>query len=389
MATRVAGAAHRLLSETVMLTRACVLIAVLSACTIGSDPDEDAKAGAGVGNEAASESETDTTVIEARVCATGATTMGVDVSYYQGTVDWAKAKAAGVKFAFLRLSDGTTFQDPKFVQNWTNTKAAGVIRGAYQFFRPSQSVTAQADMMINAIGTYQPGDLPPVIDVEADGGLAPATVASRVRQWVDRVKGALGVEPIVYTGYYFWRDEVGAPSSFAPNALWVAAYSTTCPNIPSPWMKWTFWQHTDSGHVNGITGNVDMNKFNGDLNALLAFAGGSSNPNPMPTPGACVSSTLNKTVDNGTCVQAASDAKWYTCTNGAWVARSSSAGCATAATYGWCSSATLGRSVAPRTCVEAASDSTWYQCDGKGWVSPVDYNAQSGPAGLCSAMHQL
>jgi len=376
-----------------MLTRAVVLIAVLAGCTVGTDPDEDAKAGAGVGNTVSDDDgETDTTVIEARVCATGTTTMGVDVSYYQGTVDWAKAKAAGVKFAFLRLSDGTTFQDPKFAQNWANTKTNGVIRGAYQFFRPSQNVNAQADMMINAIGTYTPGDLPPVIDVEADGGLSPATVAARVRQWVDRVKNALGVEPIVYTGYYFWRDEVGGPSGYAANPLWVAAYSTACPNIPSPWMKWTFWQHTDKGKVNGITGNVDMNKFNGDLAALIAFAGSAANPNPDPDPmpnGSCVSATLNKAVAPGTCVQAANDAKWYTCTNGEWVARSSSAGCAAADTYGWCSSATLGHSVAPRTCVEASSDHTWYQCDGKTWVNPVDESAQSGPAGLCSAMNQL
>ena len=372
-----------------MSIRACLLLAVLGACTIGNDPDEDAKAGAGVGVET-NDAETDTTVIEARVCASGATTMGVDISYYQGTIDWAKAKAAGVKFAFVRVSDGTTFVDPKFVQNWSNTKTNGVIRGAYQFFRPSQNVNAQADMMINAIGQYTPGDLPPVIDVEADGGLAPATVAARVRQWVDRVKTALGVEPIVYTGMYFWRDEVGGPTSFAPNPLWIAQYTSLCPNLPAPWMKWTFWQHTDSGHVNGITGNVDMDKFNGDITALIAFANGSANPNPNPMPsGSCVSATLNKTVDPGTCVQAANDAKWYTCTAGAWVARSSSAGCATASTYGWCDSATLGRAVAPRTCVEAASDNTWYQCDGHTWVNPVSYASQTGPAGLCSAMHQL
>lgn len=368
--------------------RACLVLAALGACTVGSDPDEDAKAGAGVGVEV-DEAETDTTVIEARVCATSGTTMGVDVSYYQGTIDWAKAKAAGVRFAFLRVSDGTTFQDPKFVQNWTNTKANGVIRGAYQFFRPSQSVNAQADIMINAIGTYRPGDLPPVIDVEADGGLAPATVAARVRQWVDRVKTAVGVAPIVYTGLYFWRDEVGGPTSFANNALWIAQYTTMCPNLPAPWQKWTFWQHTDSGKVNGIAGNVDMNKFNGDVTKLIAFANGSvTQPPPMPT-GACASATLDKTVGAGTCVQAASDAKWYTCTNGAWVARSSSAGCAAAATYGWCESATLGRSVAPRTCVEAASDHTWYQCDGHTWVNPVSSAAQSGPAGSCSEMHPL
>ncbi len=372
-----------------MSIRALILLSSLSAlaaCDVAEDPEPDSKAGAGLAVTEADDPTDDTTVIEARVCASGATTVGVDVSYYQGTIDWTKARAAGVRFAFIRVSDGTTFQDPKFSQNWANTKAAGVIRGAYQFFRPSQNVTAQADMMISAIGTYQKGDLPPVIDVEADGGLAPATVAARVRQWVDRVKAATGVNPIIYTGMYFWRDEVGGPTSFANNPLWIAAYSSQCPNLPPPWMRWTFWQHTDSGHFNGITGNVDTNKFNGDINALLAFAGGTSTPPPPPVNG-CVSQTLNKEVPQGTCVQAASDAKWYTCTAGAWVARASSAGCAPA--FGWCSSATLGRSVAPRTCVQAASDDTWYQCDGSGWVNPVSSTAQSGPAGLCSSMHPL
>jgi hypothetical protein len=133
-------------------------------------------------------------------------------------------------------------------------------------------VTTQADMMIAAIGTYTPGDLPPVIDVEDDGGLAPATVAARVRQWVDRVQNALGVTPIVYTGKYFWRDEVGGPSSFAPNPLWIAQYTSLCPDLPGPWTRWTFWQYTDSGSVAGVPGPVDTNRFNGSLAQLQAFA---------------------------------------------------------------------------------------------------------------------
>jgi lysozyme len=368
--------------------RLSLLFVLCAACTVGEDPGEDSVAGDGVVSEPAPSS--DPASIEARVCATGTTTMGVDVSYYQGTVDWGKAYTAGVRFAFIRLSDGTVFRDPKFVQNWANAKTAGVIRGAYQFFRPNQSATAQADMMIAAIGTYQTGDLPPVIDVEATGSLSPSSVAARVRTWVDRVQAALGVTPIVYTGKYFWRDQVGGPTSFAPNALWIAQYTSQCPDLPAPWLRWTFWQHTDSGHVNGISGNVDMNKFNGDLTALLAFAGGMASTTPPPPPppvNGCVSQTLNHEVTEGTCVQSASDQQWYTCTAGAWVSRSSSSGCAAA--YGWCDSATLGRKVPPRSCVEASSDNTWYQCDGHGWVDPVDYTAQSGPAGLCSEMHQL
>ena len=110
-------------------------------------------------------------------------------------------------------------------------------------------------------------------------------------------------------------------------------------------------------------------------------------PPDMPGSTSCTSATLDRTVEEGVCVQSAADQKWYSCTAGAWVAKSSSAGCAEA--YGFCSSATLGISVAPRTCVQAASNSTWYQCNGQGWVTPVSVAAQEGPIGACSSMHPL
>jgi len=101
----------------------------------------------------------------------------------------------------------------------------------------------------------------------------------------------------------------------------------------------------------------------------------------------CSSSTLDRDVATGTCVQAASDGLWYECSNGAWVSRSSSSGCTTA--FAWCSSATLGRNVPPRTCVQAASNSSWYQCNGQGWVMPVDVAAETGPIGACSTVNPL
>jgi hypothetical protein len=110
-------------------------------------------------------------------------------------------------------------------------------------------------------------------------------------------------------------------------------------------------------------------------------------PPPPPTATVCHSSTLDRDVAEGTCVQSAGDAAWYTCTGGAWVGRASSAGCSTA--YAWCSSATLGESVPPRTCVQAASNSSWYQCNGQGWVRPVDVAASTGPIGACSTVHPL
>jgi GH25 family lysozyme M1 (1,4-beta-N-acetylmuramidase) len=366
----------------------------LLSCTIGDEsptiPDDDgadAKSGDGLSaDDKGSGDEGDN--LRARVCAQGATTRGIDVSYYQGNINWTSVKNSGVAFAFIRVSDGTGFRDPKFQTYWAGAKSAGIIRGAYQFFRPAQDVAAQADLLIDALGgVYTPGDLPPVIDVEADGGLAPATVAARVRTWVDRVKARLGVDPIVYTGKYFWRDEVGGPTSFAGNPLWIAQYTSLCPDLPAPWAKWTFWQHSDRGSVPGISGNVDVNKFNGSMADLTAFANGTAMPPPPPPSTSCSSATLDRDVPEGTCVQAASDAKWYGCTNGVWTARSSSSGCADA--YAWCSSATLGKSVAPRTCVQAASDQIWYQCSGKAWATPVDTAAGTGPAGACSTVFGL
>jgi hypothetical protein len=111
------------------------------------------------------------------------------------------------------------------------------------------------------------------------------------------------------------------------------------------------------------------------------------NPPPTPTATSCSSATLDRDVADGTCVQSSTDARWYACSAGAWVARTSTAGCT--ATYGFCDSATLGESVAPRTCVQARSDRAWYQCNGQGWVSPVSTADREGPIGACSSWNPL
>src|SRR4051812_3918677 len=211
-----------------ILMRGSVLATLLLAsCAMGGTPADDSKAGAGLGSDIEAASGPQIGIL-ARVCAASTTTRGVDVSYHNGTIDWARVKAAGNEFAFVRISDGTGFHDPQFAANWAGAKAAGMVRGIYQFFRPSQDVNAQADMVIAATGTRVPGDLPPVIDVEATGDLSPASVAAKVRAWVDRVKAGIGVDPVVYTGKFFWRDQVGGPTSFGVDPLWIAQYTTLC-----------------------------------------------------------------------------------------------------------------------------------------------------------------
>ncbi len=238
------SAAHRTLE--------CALGCALAACT---DPALDEAEQAAV------------------VCGRGPTVKGIDVSYYQGDIDWPAARADGVEFAFIRAGDGTGYIDSRFEQNWGAAAAQGILRGAYQFFRPDEDPLAQADIMLGKLAG-SPGELPPVIDVEDDGGLAPEAVEAAVRAWIDRVRPVVGREPIIYTGFYFWRDQVGAPD-LTGSPLWHAQYTTAaCPNIAPPWPDWAFWQFTSTGRIAGITGDVDINRWNGTRDDLAAFAAG-------------------------------------------------------------------------------------------------------------------
>jgi len=190
-------------------------------------------------------------------CELGPVRHGIDVSYYQGDIDWEKVRASGVEFAFIRVSDGVDNPDTLFELNWGAAKAAGVPRGMYQFFRPSDDVAAQADLLVAMATKRGAGELPPVIDIEDDGGLPPAVVAKKARAWIDRVRAKLHVEPIVYTYPDFWRRGGGAP--LAAQALWLAHYTKdACPTVPPPWKDWTYWQYSERGKVPGIVGNVDL-----------------------------------------------------------------------------------------------------------------------------------
>ena len=223
-------------------------------------------------------------------CGAGPTIRGIDVSYHQEGISWRRVRQAGVQFAFIRVSDGTTVSDPRFAMNWANARRVGVMRGAYQYFRPEESAIAQADLLIAAV-RRDPGELPPALDVETDGGQRPAQVEARVRAWVDRVRTQLRVEPIVYTGPDFWRERAGG-ADLAGQPLWLAHYTAACPSVPSPWARWTFWQHTDRGAVPGIDGPVDLNLFAGDYLALEELArrsrlpelASAASPAPVPTP---------------------------------------------------------------------------------------------------------
>jgi lysozyme len=206
------------------------------------------------------------------ICATGAVVQGIDVSSYQGSIDWTSVKAAGMDFAIARISDGSAL-DSDFATNWTGMKSAGLIRGAYQYFEPGQDPTSQAQIVVSAVGVLDAGDLPVTADMEATGGQSAATIAANLQTWMTAVQAGTGKAPMVYTASGYWNSDV-ASSAFANNPLWVANWGATCPSMPSGWSSWIFWQTNDTGSVSGISGAVDTDEFNGSLTALQAFAGG-------------------------------------------------------------------------------------------------------------------
>ena len=214
-----------------------------------------------------------------RACADGPTRPGIDVSTYQGNIDWPTVAASGeVAFAIVRIGDGLG-EDETFERNWNGARDAGLVRGAYQFFRTLRDPEEMAAIVVRKVGRLGPGDLPVVLDLEgASIQDQPAEVVrDHARRWLTAVEAGTGKRPIIYTGFYVWRDQVGNPD-FSEHPLWIAAYTDQCPNIPDVWPRWTFWQYTDSGRIPGIDANVDLNFFNGDQAALEAFAGGEVEP---------------------------------------------------------------------------------------------------------------
>jgi lysozyme len=179
---------------------------------------------------------------------------GIDVSHYQGEVDWPAVAASGVRFAFVKATDGVEDVDPRFRQNWAGAKAAAIPRSAYHFFRASLDAKRQAEHFLGVV-TMDALAMPPALDVEVTDGLNPSALQEGIGTWLETVHVALGCRPIVYTDPSFWHKSVAADFSSYP--LWLACYATE-PEVPATWRAWTFWQHTDAGEVPGIAGRVDL-----------------------------------------------------------------------------------------------------------------------------------
>jgi lysozyme len=195
-------------------------------------------------------------------------TRGLDVSHFQGTVEWPQVIQAGYAFAFIKATDGITYVDPEFTANWRGAKAAGLLRGAYHFFEADDDPQQQAENFLNTV-VLEPGDLPPVLDVESSSTSAQvpvATIVERIAAWLQAVEQATGCTPILYTDASYWNSL--ATEQFGGYPLWIAEYGVASPTLPKGWTSWAFWQFTESGTVPGIATSVDLNLFQGSLQNL-------------------------------------------------------------------------------------------------------------------------
>ncbi len=219
---------------------------------------------------------------------------GIDVSRYQPKVDWAKVKAAGIALAVPKASQ-SNWADPMFASHWAGAKSAGLLRGAYHFFVPDMDPLKQAAAYLKALGS-DPGDLPPVLDVEAKT-TNPAQLAKDAEKWLAEVEKQLGKRAVIYTAAWYWNSTmlIGGkyPAWASERPLWVAAYPVKDgtptleqlaqgkykPLLPKGWDKCAFWQYSERGRVDGVANtdgkpaNVDLNVFEGTLEDLGKFAG--------------------------------------------------------------------------------------------------------------------
>ena len=212
--------------------------------------------------------------------AVSGTLEGIDVSHWQGTINWTQVAAAGKKFAIIKATESTTYTDPLYATNQSQAKAAGLWTGAYHFAQPSTNANdaiLEADHFV-AVMNLGVGDLIPALDLEVAGGLGVSALQAWVRSFLDRVTLKIGVRPMIYTSPSFWGKYMGDTRALADagyKTLWVAHWGVSAPTVPAQnWggKGWTFWQYTSDGAVPGISGRVDLDRFNGTDLATQAFS---------------------------------------------------------------------------------------------------------------------
>lgn len=192
---------------------------------------------------------------------------GVDVSWYQGVIDWVKVNEAGYNFAFVKVSEGSTMTDSNYLANLTGAKMAGLLVSGYHFLHARNEAEAvkEADLFLSRIASFEKLDMPPVIDIEVS-----YLKKSAIRVWIDRVYQVLGVKPLIYTNAMY-LDSYLSSGEFNDCPLWYAMYGNDHPADRGGWNEWMFFQYSEKGQVPGINAYVDLNEFAGSVEDMFGF----------------------------------------------------------------------------------------------------------------------
>ncbi|MCJ8148532.1 glycoside hydrolase family 25 protein [Shinella sedimenti] len=203
---------------------------------------------------------------------------GVDVSRWQGDIDWMKLRTQGANFAFIKATDGGDHTDPMFRHNWRAAKEAGIRRGAYHFFYWCRVASEQADWFIRNV-PKDPDALPPVIDAEYNGEskckrrLTRAQYVEKIRVFAERLERHYGKRPIIYTAPDFYADNLSGELKEYP--FWLRSVAAH-PSVRYPNRRWLFWQYSGSGLSHGVSGKIDLNVFVGSENDWHNWLAGQS-----------------------------------------------------------------------------------------------------------------
>lgn len=206
---------------------------------------------------------------------------GVDLSSYNGSVDWGKVDRAGIDFAYLKVNEGDLMDRSTSEARVKTAKSQGIKVGGYNFLRPRKGRSGAQEFELfyaraKAVGLMDAGSLLPVADVEATA-LSPSATRSYVKSWVNRCVKRTGHHPVIYTGKWFWDGSSYRGSNSVGCKLWLSVYGPAWSGyVPSGWKTPTVWQYSDKGHVDGI-GSCDVDRIvSGGLSGIIL--GGAAAP---------------------------------------------------------------------------------------------------------------
>ncbi len=199
----------------------------------------------------------------------GFTTFGIDISHHSCHIDWDEVRkmqinGVGVQFAYMRATKGYDV-DFLFAENWENARTAGMMRGAYHYFKPLLEPELQAQKFLHSF-KLQPGDLAPVLDVEEGKGLDDAFVIAGIDRFLAVLYDQTGVRPMIYTNQYYYKKYIAG--RFLQYPVWIAAYGVQHVQL-SDRRNWRFWQFSELARANGVCEKIDLNVFAGNYQQLL------------------------------------------------------------------------------------------------------------------------